>query len=273
MANDGGDMFWEELTSDEFAIAVKEVEGVCLVPLSCIERHAHHLPLGTDMYIGREMCRRAAQLEPAIIFPDLIFTQILEAQQCAGTIATDPDVMILLASNIIREIARNGFKKIILVNAHGGNRLFMGFLTQMELRTPHESVLYAWNPQALPEDREAMRALWEPMTDGHAGAGETAQIMAIRPDLVRISELKADGEGMPLGRLNALREAGLFTGFGWYADHPTHYSGDGSPATKEKGEQLLDAVARALAHAVKVVKQDTVSQQLQDEFFAAAHGH
>ena len=58
-------MFWEELTGDEFAVAVKQVEGVCLLPLSCIERHAHHLPLGTDMYIGREMCKRAASLEPA----------------------------------------------------------------------------------------------------------------------------------------------------------------------------------------------------------------
>src|SRR5205823_1738545 len=69
-------MEWAELTGDEFAGAVEQCGGVCLVPLSVIERHGHHLPLGTDMYIGRELCRRAAALEPALVFPDNPFTQI-----------------------------------------------------------------------------------------------------------------------------------------------------------------------------------------------------
>ena len=59
-------MRWEELTGDRFAEAVKECEGVCLIALSVIERHGHHLPLGTDMYIGREILNRAAAIEPAI---------------------------------------------------------------------------------------------------------------------------------------------------------------------------------------------------------------
>jgi len=62
-------MRWDELTSDLFPEAVQQAEGVCLLPLSCIERHAHHLPLATDMFIGREVCNRAARLEPAIVFP------------------------------------------------------------------------------------------------------------------------------------------------------------------------------------------------------------
>jgi creatinine amidohydrolase/Fe(II)-dependent formamide hydrolase-like protein len=87
-------MHWEELTANQFPEAVATAEGICLLPLSCLERHSHHLPLGTDMYIGHELCRRAAALEPAIIFPDLIFTQILEAQHCPGTIALDPDLLL-----------------------------------------------------------------------------------------------------------------------------------------------------------------------------------
>ena len=55
-------MHWEELTGDQFPEAVATVAGVCLLPLSCLERHAHHLPLGTDMYIGHELCRRAAAI-------------------------------------------------------------------------------------------------------------------------------------------------------------------------------------------------------------------
>ena len=80
-------MRWEELSGDQFASAIEECQGVCLLPLSVIERHGHHLPLGTDMYIGGEVCRRAALLEPAIVFPDYIFTQIPEARHVVGTIA------------------------------------------------------------------------------------------------------------------------------------------------------------------------------------------
>ena len=62
-------MRWEELNRDGFADAVKECEQVCLLPISAIEPHGPHLPVGTDMYQGREVCRRAAEIEPAIIFP------------------------------------------------------------------------------------------------------------------------------------------------------------------------------------------------------------
>jgi creatinine amidohydrolase len=57
---------------------VKTCGGVCLVALSVVERHGHHLPLGTDTYQGRGMLSRVAVLEPVIEFPDYIFTQIPE---------------------------------------------------------------------------------------------------------------------------------------------------------------------------------------------------
>src|SRR5690606_30737551 len=109
--------------------------------------------------------------------------------------------------------------------------------------------------------------------DGHAGEIETSAIMTIRPDLVRRDQLHADSEGKALGRLKALRDAGVSTGIWWYADHPTHYSGDGSPATAEKGERLLEAGARALARAIRAIKDDTEARRLQDAFYAASQQH
>src|SRR5688572_17644178 len=162
-------MRWEELTGDEFPKAVARVEGVCLLPLSCIERHAHHLPLGTDMYIGRDLCRRAAALEPAIIFPDFIFTQILEAQHCAGTIAIDINLILGMMDNLCREISRNGMKKIVLVNAHGGNDHLIHFFLQTQLATPRDYVVYVAQPPLSAEDEASVEAQWETQIDGHAG--------------------------------------------------------------------------------------------------------
>src|ERR1051326_3239533 len=83
-------MRWEELTGDQFAEAVEASQGVCLIALSVLERHGHHLPLGTDMLTGHELVQRVAEVEPVILFPDYVFTQIPEARHCAGTISIEP---------------------------------------------------------------------------------------------------------------------------------------------------------------------------------------
>lgn len=260
-------MRWEELTGDLFPKVVQDVKGVCLLPFSCIERHAHHLPLATDMLIGRELCKRAAELEPAIIYPDFIYTQILEARHYPGCIGIQPEVFLNLMENVCSEIARNGLKKIIIVNAHGGNDSLIHFFTQIQLATPRDYVVYVAEPLFSAADEKEIKSKMETGVDGHAGEQETSMILAIRPDLVRKEALNSDNEGMPLERLKNLRDHGIDTGIWWYADHPSHYCGDGSYGSAEKGELILAARARALAKAIKVIKEDTESGRLQDEFF------
>ncbi len=266
-------MRWEELTGDLFSQAAAKAQGVCLLPLSCIERHAHHLPLGTDMYIGRDLCRRAAEIEPAIIFPDFIFTQILEARHYPGTIGLEPDLIMRLLEAVCSEIARNGLTKIVIVNAHGGNDYLIHFFAQAQLASRRDYVVYVAEPPLAPEDEAALASQWQTTIDGHAGEKETSAILSIRSDLVRLDQLHADGEGMPLERLKTLRDMGIYTGIWWYADHPTHYRGDGVPATSEKGERLLTAQAHALARAIRAIKEDQETKRLQDEFFAAMRQH
>ncbi|QBD76535.1 creatininase family protein [Ktedonosporobacter rubrisoli] len=261
-------MRWEELSSDQFPAAVKQCEGVCLVALSVIERHGHHLPLGTDMYEGRELLKRAAALEPALIFPDHILTQIPEARHCPGTISIDGDLILRLLDNVCREIARNGLKKIVLVNAHGGNRNLLAFFNELQLYGPRDYVIYVTHPYT--NTRGALEVPWEPASDGHAGPGETSMMLAIRPDLVARQQIPSDDESKAREHLQALKAVGVQTGIWWYADYPTHYAGDARPATAEIGEQLLDAAAQQLAQAIKAIKADTETRRLLDEFYAGS---
>ena len=261
-------MRWEELTGDQFVEAVQACEGVCLIPLSVIERHGHHLPLGTDMYIGREVMTRAAALEPAIVFPDYVFTQIPEVRHRAGTISIDPDLMLRLLDNVCREVARNGLKKVVLVNVHGGNTGLLSLFNMLPLYSRRDFVIYIVQPFG--PGMAAVDVPWDRTTDGHAGPGETSMILKIRPDLVFMEQVPASDEGRALQRLRGLREAGVQTGIWWYADHPTHYQGDARPATAEAGDRLLDAMAQTVARAVRAIKADGEAKRLQDEFFAAA---
>ena len=259
-------MRWEDLTGDQFPEAVKQAEGVCLLPLSCIERHGHHLPLGTDMFIGRELCRRLAELEPAVIFPDFFFTQILEARHVPGTIGIEPELIIHLLENTCREIARNGLEKIVIVNAHGGNDHLIHYFAQIQLASRRDYVVYVPQPGYLAEE-PATTAQWETIVDDHAGERETSMILAIRPELVQPEAMPADSEGMPLGRLKSLGDQNIYTGIWWYADHPTHYCGDGRSATAQKGEVWFNDRSRALAKALRTIKNDKDAKRLQDEFF------
>jgi len=227
-------MRWEELTGDQFPKAVEKAEGVCLLPLSCIERHGHHLPLGTDFFIAREVCQRAAAVEPAIIYPDFFYTQILEARHYPGCIGIQPKVFLMLMENVCAEIARNGLKKIVILNAHGGNDNLIHFFAQIQLANPRDYVVYVAEPAYTEDEEESLKAQWESEVDGHAGERETSAMLVIRPDLVDREVLKPDGEGMPLNRLKKLRDLGIDTGVWWYADYPTHYCGDGTLATAEK---------------------------------------
>lgn len=262
-------MFWEELTGNQFAGAVSAAEGVCVLPLSVLERHSHHLPLATDMYIGREVCRRAVALEPAIVFPNFIFTQILEAQHCAGTIAIDAPLILSLLDNVCREIARNGMKKIAIYSAHGGNWNMAPFFAQMQLASPRDYVVYVVTPRPTPEEEAMLTAHWATGIGDHAGETETSAILAIRPDLVHMDQVAQHDEGAPLNRLKPLRDQGVYTGIWWYGDHPTHYAGDARPATAEKGELYLNVMAQALARGLRAIKADTEAKRLQDAFYAA----
>ena len=97
--------------------------------------------------------------------------------------------------------------------------------------------------------------------------------MAIRPDLVKSKALPTNKEGYPLKRLKHLRDLGVDVGIWWYADYPSHYCGDGIPATVEKGNRWLDARARAFAKVIRVIKDDTETKRLQDEFFGRTDNH
>ncbi len=259
-------MRWEELTGDQFPEAVQNSKGVCLLPLSCIERHGHHLPLGTDLFIGRELCQRAAQLETAVVFPDFIFTQIFEARHVPGTVGIEPELIIRLLEATCREIARNGFKKIVIVNAHGGNEHLIYYFAQIQLASRRDYVIYIPKPSYQGEEASTA-AQWETVIDDHAGERETSMILAVRPELVDMGSLPTDGEGMPLGRLKSLRDQDTYVGIWWYADNPTHYCGDGRPASAKKGETWFADRANTLAKAIRTIKADEDSKRLQDEFF------
>jgi creatinine amidohydrolase len=256
-------MQWENLTAPDFARAVAET-GVCIVTFGVVEAHSDHLPLGTDYLTAHSLACLAAEREPAVVFPPFYFGQIFEARFLPGAVALKPTLLIDLIQSVFDEVGRNGFKKIILYNGHGGNSHLLPFLAQCTLYDSKPYSLYLFTGNLTEAERQAYEAVLETPRHGHACECETSTMLALHPDLIKMDEVSAE-PGEPLGRLAHLK--GSYSGIWWYADYPRHYAGDARPASAEKGRKLVEIQVEALRRFIAAVKADQVTPNLEAEFF------
>ena len=260
-------MKWEELTADAFRQAVHDSQGVCLLPAGVIEKHGPHLPLGTDLFAAREISVRAAAIEPAVVFPEYYLGQIFEAKHQPGTIAIGSRLMLDLLEAVCSEIARNGLRKIVIFNGHGGNDKLLRYFIQSQLERPHDYVVYLATPRPDPEFDQRLKGIRATEFDFHAGEFETSWMMEIRPDLVKLNEAGKE-PGARQGRLDSV--ADTYTAIGWYSNFPHHYAGDGQPASREKGKLMMEHAVAQLVQVLREVKADQTAPALQREFFIGA---
>jgi len=261
-------MLWDELNVLEFSKAVKETGGVCVLPIGVLEKHGNHLPLGTDMITAASVCKAAAEKESAIVFPYYFMGQISEARQYPGTVSLSLTMLMENLLAVCDEISRNGLKKILIMSGHGGNYHFLPFFAQEFPRHGRDYQVYTAYASALNyEQSNKIRELAGADDLGsHAGLSETSVLMHLRGDLVK-KELSNPEDGASKRRIAEVRQKGLFTGFNWYAEYPNHFAGDHSLATAKLGEVIFDMLVENAASAIKVVKNDTESFDLMNEYF------
>src|SRR3954469_11060019 len=174
---------WKELTAEDFVKGVQRSGGTCMLPFGILEKHGPHLPLGTDLLDVRYTALHAAEQEYAVVFPEYYFGQIAEARHEPGTVAYSRDMQLALLQETTDEMARNGCRKIVIVNGHGGNENLLPFFAQTQMQTPHDYVVYIYR---WPGTKAADRPYKPGPTDFHAGEGETAHSMIAAPGLVHM---------------------------------------------------------------------------------------
>ncbi|MBZ5704508.1 MAG: creatininase family protein [Acidobacteriia bacterium] len=252
---------WEELTAADFRTAIQQSQGTCLLPFGILEKHGPHLPLGTDLLDVRYVALQAAQQEYAVVFPEYYFGQIFEARHEPGTIAYSTHLQLELLQETTDEMARNGCKKVIIVNGHGGNENLLPFFAQTQLEKPHDYVVYVVVRVEPPPGGPPRKSTG---IDWHAGESETSRMMVARPDLVHMDRA-GNESGADSDRLHLPEN--VYTGIWWYARFPNHYSGVGSAATRERGEYEMKAWQDGIVQAIRAVKADQESLKLQNEYF------
>jgi creatinine amidohydrolase len=253
---------WDELTAADFRDAITRAQATCVLPFGIMEKHGPHLPIGNDLFNVRYVALNAAQQEYAVVFPEYYFGQIFEAKHEPGTVAYSRGLQLQLLQETTDEMARNGCKKIVIVNGHGGNNSLLPYFAQTQLESPHDYVVYVQELARSGPGEPKHKS--NPAGDMHAGESETSMSMIARPDLVHLDRATRES-GADQARLKL--PDGLYTGIWWYASFPNHYAGEGGVASRELGEFEAKTWISAIVNAIRAVKADQASLRIQNEFY------
>ena len=257
---------WDELTFSDWDLALEKSNNTCILPIGILEKHGPGVPIGSDLIRAREWAKRATEEEYAVVFPDYFYGQVNEARQHYGTFSLPSDLTMNLLEATTDEIARNGFDKIIIINSHGGNPQMIRYFIQNQLEKKKDYVVYFFEPGMSKEVRDEMMRIrkTELATDQHGGEREASEIKYLRPELLKL-ERSPDESGENLNRLKL--PSTLYTAIWWYASYPNHYAGDASFASVELGKLVTENTLNELITAIKSVKNDHQTLEIQREYF------
>jgi creatinine amidohydrolase len=234
--------------------SMAERDAIIIVPVGATEQHGPHLPVMVDYRLVTEAAMRAAaklQAEghPVLVTPT-VWTGFSEHHmELGGTITIDFATFHGLLRGIVRSLVRGGFRRICLLNGHGGNiaplTVVVSELT-VELQIPLVTLCYF---EMAPE---AMRDILEHQVSTlHACESETSMMMATEPQLVdrdRLNEARGPDQDRP--EIEALVGPKVFRWQALNARARGGVIGNGAAGTPEKGERLLEAQSARVAEVL-----------------------
>lgn len=250
-------MEWMKITGPQFKKYVAAGNRVAVIPCGSIEKHGEHLPLGTDTLDIEYICRAACEKADAIMLPPLVYMNVNEMKASAGAVALNVQTIFTVLREVCDEVARNGIKKIVLANGHGGNKALLRSFYQDTPGKGRDYAVYVTFFSELiqgPKAEKARAMKKATALDAHAGDGETDLVLHTYPELVdksAISQNEADG----LTVLNfdvSPSEPHIF----WYAEYPNSLAGDPRFLQPERGKLMAEAAIDTMAGMLGRIRDD-----------------
>ncbi|MEM3027800.1 MAG: creatininase family protein [Candidatus Bathyarchaeia archaeon] len=239
---------WDGVTSREINSLDKNLPVV--LPLGSIEVHGPHLPLGTDTTIIYEVALKASELEEALVLPPLAYCYAPENKHFPGTISISAVTLLRLIEEICSEISRNGFKKLIILNGHGGNRRILRLLMRDVLDKGLDIAIYSvTEPWSL--IRDEIEKVRETSPVEHACEIETSFMLYLNPEVTRLSYLEGKARTG-----TSFEKEGIETNADWISYALEGYVGDPRKASEWKGKLLIEKWIEKTARIYKIVKED-----------------
>ena len=272
-------MLWEELREEEFEEAIRTSGKVCVVPLGCLEMHGQHLPVGTDTMTCYHIAKEAAKIEPVTVFPGQWFGSVPGLNMWKGTIDLSLELRLRLLDELCSEIARNGFKKILILNGHGGNCAMLSEFVRSSLHTKKDYIVlarndYQYGVQRLAREirggqkfdelgeediKNVLKFSDDRALTGHACVNETSIMLHIAPETVRLDRADAvSGLDRHVTDKYTDKPYAIDGGVGfWLIDHPNSFEGERIEISSANiGRVILHKRIEYQAEACRMLKED-----------------
>jgi len=242
---------------------------VAVLPVATYEDHGYHLPIDTDVVLCTGICERAVARIPteAVLIPPVPHGYSPHHMDFPGTLTIGWDTFINYVKDVCCSLAHHGFRRILIVNGHGSNTSPLDLAARLSIIEREGDILCASvNHWGLRNVRALGKSLRDSDFGGtsHAGEYETALYLALKPELVEME--KAVDERAPLSAsfqtdlLAGKREDGAVANLVpyWSTRSESGVNGDATKATREKGEQWLEAATEGLIELVRELKETPV---------------
>lgn len=172
-------------TSTEIRKYLEEGNRLALIPIGSFEQHGPHAPMGTDTFIGMEICNRLARKLCGVVIPPIGYGVSSEHTDFAGTITISPLTLCNLVNDVVMSLMASGFTKIVIINGHRSNERHLRVLgNKINAKIDRGTRLLIFSYwDKLPETKRIK--LYSPKWGLHANEYETSIISAILPNIVK----------------------------------------------------------------------------------------
>jgi creatinine amidohydrolase len=244
-------MNWQEMTAEELG-ALDRDRTVVALPVGSVEQHGRHMPTGTDTYLAAAVTAAAVARAsvPVVILPSPWYGLSAHHMHFPGSITLSAETMMAAVSDIVASVVAHGFRRVAIVNGHGGNT---GVVDVLAATLGHRFYGRA-RIAGLTYFQLAAAAIGRLRESPHGGMGhacefETSLMLATQPALVHLDRAVAHYPETGTPYLSTdLQKGSRVRSFIAFDDlSPTGTFGDPSLATGEKGERFLEACAAELA--------------------------
>jgi creatinine amidohydrolase len=238
---------WKDLTAEELR-AKAASDAIVILPVASMEQHGPHLPVGVDTYLCEAVCKAAAERArevETVVAPTLWCGMAEHHMAFGGTFTFDIPTYRAVLLAFLASIERHGFRRVVIVNGHGGNIAALGaFLPDFARETGLSIRALTYFELAI----EAMAPILEDQSGVmHACEAETSMMMALAPGSVRTERL-AEAFGMVDARPGPLMRPVVARYRSFKDMTASGVIGDARRANPGKGARLINACADALAN-------------------------
>ncbi len=240
---------WHDLKAAELRDRAAR-DAIVIVPVGSTEQHGPHLPVQVDALLAGEVARRTAlrvaEREPVVVAPTVWAGLAEHHMAYGGTITLDLPTFHAVLRCVCDSILRHGFRRILLLNGHGGNIAAMTVIVG-ELRRELKAAIATATYWTLPKAAEAFAGILDEQQNvRHACEAETSMLLHLKPELVDAEAMRQ----VKAPTTSPLHQGGVYRWQSFTAITESGVIGVPAAASAEKGEKLLDAAAAVLAEAL-----------------------